>query len=164
MLHHKRRIKNTRFFKRKHKNKNKRKTKKQRGGMIALFQVYLFTRTKLNEQEKTSLLNLLSELYGTNVNYISDFEDGFTQIAYNDIKEFVWSKGGYYPELTNIEGFSINTIPTRLNEGEMDDAKLTREEYNIRDAFKKNKLPFRLVDAQHGLWGEGTAIIAIEAL
>ena len=68
-------------------------------------------------------------------------------------------RGKHYKQLKTLTGFSIS-IPDELKSVNMNDDKLTTEEYKIRD-----KLPyhtFKLVDAPHGLFSEDVAIIALE--
>jgi len=140
--------------------RTRRKTKKQRGGRVDIFQVYLFTKSQQSDQDKQILQDILENLYG-DVNEIRDFRNFPNDYMKEEIQNFVYSKRKYYPSLKTITGFSI-AIPKRLNEGVMNDDKLTREEYAIRDALVEKEAPFKLVEAQHGLWGEGTAIIALE--
>ncbi len=87
------------------------------------------------------------------------------------MKEFVYKKGKHY--LKNIIFFKIINIPSRLNEGKMNDDKLTFEEYAIRDKLLAQNVPFKLVDHSgtgYGLWGDisdtlpSGALIALEPL
>jgi hypothetical protein len=140
--------------------RNKRKTRKQRGGAVNLFQVYVFTKARIHSQEKQQLQMVLESLY-SDVNEIKDFSNFPNDYMKEEIQNFVYAKGKHYPSLKTIIGFSIS-VPPRLNIGNMNDPKLTVEEYAIRDALDVFKVPFKLVQGQHGLWSEGTAIIALE--
>jgi hypothetical protein len=137
-----------------------RRTRKQRGGRVNTFQVYLFTNSAPSKEDKENLLMVLESLYGS-VNEITDFTNFKNDFMKEQIKEFVYEKGRHYPTLTTVTGFSL-AIPDRLNKGIMNDPKLTKEEYTIRDSLLMLDLPFKLVDAQHGLWSEEVAIIALE--
>jgi len=44
----------------------------------------------------------------------------------------------------------------------MNDAKITKQEYAIRNILSSYNFPYKLVSAPHGLWAEGQAIIALE--
>jgi len=140
--------------------RNKRKTRKQKGGAVNLFQVYVFTKKPISEEEKQEIQIVLESLY-SDVNEIKDFSNFPNDYMKEEIQHFVYAKGKHYPSLKTIIGFSIS-VPARLNTGNMNDPKLTKEEYAIRDKLLVFKAPFKLVQAQHGLWSEGTAIIALE--
>lgn len=140
--------------------RTRRKAKKQRGGRVDIFQVYLFTKIQPSDKDKQILQDILENLYG-DVTEITDFKNFPNDYMKEEIENFVYGKRKYYSSLKTIIGFSI-AIPQRLNEGIMNDNKLTKEEYSIRDALVEKEAPFKLVDAPHGLWGEGTAIIALE--
>jgi hypothetical protein len=140
--------------------RSRRKTRKQKGGAVNLFQVYVFTKTPIHLQEKQQIQMVLESLY-SDVNEIKDFSNFPNDYMKEEIQNFVYAKGKHYPSLKILTGFSIS-VPTRLNTGNMNDPKLTKEEYAIRDALHVYDAPFKLVQAQHGLWSEGTAIIALE--
>ena len=145
--------KHTRGFK---KQRTTRKQSKQRGGGISLFQVYVFTGKKdpLKEEDKKIVLDTLKGLYEDVTEIV-----GSDDILKDSIREFVKDKGKHYKQLKTLTGFSIS-IPDELKSVNMNDDKLTTEEYKIRD-----KLPyhtFKLVDAPHGLFSEDVAIIALE--
>ena len=140
--------------------RKQRKTRKQKGGAVNLFQVYVFTKKPIHPQEKQQLQMVLESLYG-DVNEITDFSNFPNDYMKEEIQNFVYAKQKHYPSLKTIIGFSI-PVPARLNAGNMNDPKLTKEEYAIRDALPVYHAPFKLVQAQHGLWGEGIAIIALE--
>jgi len=139
----------------------KRKMKKQKGGVVELFQVYVFTKRPIPEEEKQTLYAVLQNLYGDDVSEIVDSSSFPNDYLKEDIKNFVYDKKGHYPRLKTLTGFSI-PVPTRLNAGNMNDPKLTKEEYAIRDTLLVFEAPFKLVDPQHGLWGDGVALIALE--
>ena len=140
--------------------RKQRKTRKQKGGAVNLFHVYVFTKKPIHPQEKEQLQMVLESLYG-DVNEIKDFSDFPNDYMKEEIQNFVYLKGKHYPGLQVLTGFSI-PVPARLNAGNMNDPKLTKEEYAIRDALPVYQAPFKLVQAQHGLWSEGLAIIALE--
>jgi hypothetical protein len=149
---------------RKHTRKTRKaKTRRQRGAGCDNFQVYLFTKTPSTELDHVTILSALTKLYGDEIAEITNYNNFPNNFLRDDITEFVHSKGRHYPSLTEITGFSIPP-PPELQAGSMNDAKITREEYKIRDYFKENEIPFKLVKVPHGLWSEGVAIIAIERL
>ena len=140
--------------------RKQRKTRKHRGGAVNLFQVYVFTKAPIHPQEKQELKMVLESLYG-DVNEIKNFSNFPNDYMKEEIQNFVYTKGKHYPSLKTLTGFSI-PVPSELNAGNMNDPKLTKQEYAIRDALPLYDAPFKLVQAQHGLWSEGTAIIALE--
>ena len=137
------------------------KTKYQLGGVVSTFKVYVFTIDPIPESDKQNILELLKRIYGT-VDEIEDYSEFYEGLHKDDITEFVREKGGHYSTLKNIVGFSIKSIPHSLNEGKMNDDKLTYQEYSIRDQLATTRIPYNLVDAKHGLWSEGVALIALE--
>lgn len=145
------------------KNRRIKKTRKQRGSGVQNFQVYVFTKTPLSEIVKQQLLQCLNSLYNESVQEITDFSNFPNDYLKDEITTFVYTKKKHYPSLKYITGFSINSIPTNLNSGVMNDPKLTKQEYAIRDALKEFGVPLQLVQVQHGLWSEGIAIIALES-
>jgi hypothetical protein len=140
--------------------RKQKKTRKHRGGAVNLFQVYVFTKSAIDLEEKQELITVLENLYG-DVNEINDFSNFPNVYIKEDIQNFVYTKGRHYPSLKTITGFSI-PVPSELNAGNMNDPKLTKQEYAIRDALDLYNAPFKLVKAQHGLWSEEIAIIALE--
>jgi hypothetical protein len=83
-------------------------------------------------------------------------------IKMSKLKEFVYKKRNHYPSLRVVTTFIIPSVPAALTEGNMDDPKLTVEEYKIRNELKRRGIPFTLVQAQHGLWSQEIALIALE--
>ena len=141
--------------------KRKKKTRRsQNGGQIVTFQLYFFTKDEITEPTKTQLMNMLIELYGTNISYTGDI-DFNDVICKSEIREFVHKKGGKYKQKNQTLGFSVNAFPAELK-GDMNDAKLTHEEEKVQMALGKKKLPFRLVNTPPGLWSPELAIIAFE--
>jgi len=148
------------------KYRKQRKTRKlgkpnQRGGAVANFQVYVFTKEPLSDAHNASLLQALKSLYGDDVSEIKDSDTFPNDYLKSEIQDFVHSKGGKYPTLTTLTGFSV-PVPSSFKEGEMTDEKITVEEYSIRDRLKFRKVPFILVTEPHGLWSEESAIIALK--
>ena len=145
------------------KHRKARKTRKQRGSGVQNFQVYVFTNNPLLEIVKQDLLKCLNSMYNKSVKEITDFSNFPNDYLKDEITTFVYAKGKHYPSLEFITGFSITNIPKNLNSGDMNDPKLTKQEYAIRDALEVFDIPLKLVQAQHGLWSEGIAIIALES-
>jgi len=150
--------------------KRKRKTRRsQNGGKLETFQLYFFTKDEITEPTKTQLMNMLIELYGTNISYTRDSGvdiDDIDNVCKIVISNFVHKKGENkkgekYKEKQQTLGFRINGFPEKL-EGVMNDAKLTEEENKIQFALENKKLPFRLVKTPPGLWSTELAIIAFE--
>ena len=138
------------------------KKNKQKGGTVGLFHIYVFTKNHITLDNKNLLLNVLQNLYGKNVSEITNFNEFPYDYTKEEITEFVYNKRGRpYNNRQIITGFSINDIPHKLNEGIMNDDKLTNEEYALRDVLLTFDAPFQLVAEPHGLWSEGTAIIAL---
>ena len=104
---------------------------------------------------------VLESLYGDGVTEIVDSSSFPNDYLKEYIKNFVYDKKGHYPRLKTLTGFSV-PVPARLTAGNMNDPKLTKEEYAIRDAMESFEAPFKLVNAQHGLWSDGVALIALE--
>ena len=146
------------------KTRRQRKTRKIRGGNVNNFQVYVFTKMPLSYEVKEQLLQCLNSMYRNSVKEITDFSSFPNDYLREEIKLFVHAKNSYYPSLEFITGFSISNIPKNLNSGVMNDAKLTRQEYAIDDALKAFQIPLKLVEAPHGMWAEGIAVIALESL
>jgi len=142
--------------------KRKKKTRRsQNGGQIVAFQLYFFTKDEITEPTKTQLMNMLIELYGTNISYTGDSE--INDIICNfEIRKFVHEKGGKYKQKKQTLGFSVNTFPESFAKDAMSDDKLTEEENKIHMALGKKKLPFDLVKTPPGLWNDELAIIAFE--
>jgi len=173
---------NINFYKKYLKYKNKyllTKKKLQYGGEVTYFQIYVFTKEPILPNNKTTLFNILEQLYGVNnILEITDFSDPQQISLFEDMQEFVYAKGKHYPNLKNIIFFKIINVPSRLNEGKMNDRKLTFEEEAIEKILLTQNAPFKLVNHRgsgrfgngHGLWGEGgsvlpsTASIALESL
>ncbi|NBQ48421.1 MAG: hypothetical protein EBU33_08215 [Sphingobacteriia bacterium] len=155
--------------------RKKRQSRKQRGGGVQTFEIYLFSDDMVPADEQAQLVACLQDIYGAiavsdgspvvedwdAINEESDLSTP-SVVRKRNISSFVHEKGGHYGGVSITGIFTVTTIPAELNRGTMNDAKLTTEEYKIRDAFRGLGLPFRLVDAQHGLWAEGQALIAIE--
>jgi hypothetical protein len=145
----------------KHKTR-KIKKNKQKGGTVGLFHIYVFTKNHITSDNKNLLLNVLQSLYGENVTEITNFNEFPYNYTKEQIIQFVYNKKGRpYNDKKIITGFSINDIPHKLNEGIMNDNKLTNEEYALRDLLLTFDAPFKLVTEPHGLWSEGVAIIAL---
>ena len=136
--------------------------RKTRGGFVSNFQVYVFTKNPLSEIVTQQLLQCLNSMYNNSVQEITDYSNFPNDYLKEEISTFVYDKESHYPSLKNITGFSITSIPTNLNSGVMNDPKLTKQEYAIRDTLKVFGVPLKLVKGPHGLWSEGTAIIALE--
>jgi len=147
-------------IRRKSLKKNKKKRHSQNGGQIMSFQLYFFTELPITEPTKTQLMNMLIELYGTNISYTGD-SDLYQVICKSLITEHVHEKKGKYIKKNQTLGFSVNEFPAELK-GNMNDAKLTHEEEKVQMALGKKKLPFRLVNMPPGLWSPELAIIAFE--
>lgn len=155
--------------------RKKRLSRKQRGGSVQTFEIYLFSGDEVPADDHAQLVACLEDIYGTigvsDGSPVVEDWDAITEesdletpsvVRKRNISSFVHEKGGHYSGVTITGIFTVTAIPAELNRGAMNDAKLTTEEYKIRDAFRGLGLPFRLVDAQHGLWTEGQALIAIE--
>ena len=136
--------------------------RKQRGGAVVHFQVYVFTKTELTDAEKAQILDVLTTLYGAGVEEYTGSNNFFRNTELEQIKEFVYTKGKHYPTLEHVTTFIIPSIPDALTEDVMNDDKLTEEEYKIRDELRRKRFPFKLVQAQHGLWSQELALIALE--
>jgi hypothetical protein len=144
---------------------NKRfKGRRQQGGEVTLFHVFVFTREPISSLENEQLLGVFRELYGPNVEVNDEMMTAWS------MRDFVDSKGKHYPRLETVTGFEIKDIPKELNTGSMNDAKLTKEEYKIRDALSARSVPFKLIEAEgptrdshgHGQWGADVALIGLE--
>jgi hypothetical protein len=153
----------------------KRLSRKQKGGRVQTFEVYLFSADNVPADTYAQLVACLQGLYGaidvSDGSPVVEDWDAITEesnmntpsvLRKRNISSFVHEKGGHYPGLHITGIFAITAIPAALNRGRMNDGKLTAEEYKIQGAFRDFDLPFRLVNAQHGLWTEGQALIAIE--
>jgi hypothetical protein len=149
-------IKKTNKTRRKIRRKSRKRLK---GGSMEHFQVYVFTEAPLSSEDKKKITETLQELYGNTQESIGEPLDEYLK---SEITEFVHKKGKHYPSLKEVAGFRILNIPSKLKEGMMNDSKLTAEEYKIRDTLKEKGLPFALVEAPHGLWSEGIAVIGLE--
>lgn len=152
-----------RTYKKYRRMKKTCKVRKQRGSGVQNFQVHVFTKTPLSEIVKQQLLQCLNSLYNESVQEITEYSNFPNDYLKDEITTFVYAKKKHYPSLKYTTGFSITSIPTNLNSGVMNDPKLTKQEYAIRDALEVFDIPLKLVQAQHGLWSEGIAIIALES-
>ena len=141
-------------------DKNTLIKKIQNGGEIRSFQVYFFTEFPINEPIKSQLMQMLIELYGVDISYTDDIIE-LQMVGKTLIKGWVEEKSIKYRKKQQILGFSINTLPDKLK-GDMNDAKLTYEEQNIKTALRKKELPFKLTKGQPGIWTPELAIIAFE--
>jgi hypothetical protein len=153
----------TRKHTKKYRKSRRKVEKRQKGGQVLYFHVYVFTKVPLSSKEKESIQGILEGLYGK-VGPLEDYSDtiGLSEIYTSDMIEFVHKKGKQYRDLKEVTGFHIYDLPAGLKEGNMNDPKLTAEEYKIQDSLKEKGLPFRLIEAPHGLWGDGIALIGLE--
>ena len=108
---------------------------------------------------KTKILSYAKEIAEI-INGADKFRE--KMIALNKIKISTSQVNAFTKSLLGFNAETLNEKRQEAIDNGKSDAKLTNEEYKIRDALKKYKIPFRLVDPQHGLWGEGTATIALE--
>ena len=128
------------------------------------FRVYFFSHDKIEDTTENNLKKALESIYGA-TNIVKNQEQDACLFAMQD---FASKKNKVFCE--NILCFSIRP-PLDLDSGEMNDHKLTVEEYKIRDYFNSEKIteetafqlfPIEGVDREshgHGMWGQQIALI-----
>ena len=135
---------------------------KQFGGNF-YFAVYTFTKSPLDKETIGKIVNLLFDLYNSDISVITDkpHED----YNWDDVEEFIKSKTYKY-EFNNITAFIINDVPGGEKCTRMNDEMLTELEILIKNKFEEyeiNKLDLPVLDK--GLvsqgWGLSNANTAI---
>ena len=131
------------------------------------FILYIFTKDPLDLAIKQQFIDTVRSLYGETTEITPGIEstDFYLGIYKEDITSFVHKKGAKYIGFNNITAIRVNLIPERITINYRDlisDEDSTIEEYAIRDELAKNRVPIKLVPAQHGLAGENSLLIGFE--
>lgn len=138
--------------------------RRQRGGAVAHYNIYIFTKTPITEDEKRQLRDTLVSLYGEDVAEFTDFEHNSTQQRHLEgILGFVYEKGRY-PLLENVTTFTI-PLPGDMRGVDMTDPLLTKHEMLIKKALKDRSIPFKLMEwapTGFGAWDKTYALIPLE--
>ena len=137
------------------------------------FSINVFSKEPLDQARIDNMIKLLKSLYGGEIiiDITGENENKLHSWIFHQSKFYIESKGGY-ESLMHTTAFIVKNVPTTLTTGEMNDDKLTAEEYRVRNELTKfslNTLHYPRDDLSSmndfsrgwGFSGDGIAVITL---
>lgn len=152
--------------------------KKHIGGNLSYFSVYVFTREPLDAERKNVIMRLLEELYGGTIEIVTNPEESPAGgYIWNEAVRYIKDKSSNpkafgYRILKHVTTFVMSRVPEELKV-DMDDAKLSKEEYKISaqlENYGLTSLTMPILEGGiddpefskgWGLWSDGFALITL---
>ena len=127
------------YIKYKHKYLNL-KNKIQVGGNF-YFAIHVFSKEPLDQVRIDNMIKLLKSLYGGEIiiDITGENHPELNSWIFQESKKYIELKGGY-ESLIHTTAFIVKNVPTTLTTDEMNDAKLSAEEYRVRNELTKFSL------------------------